>query len=85
MSFQAYLDAIEAKTGRTPQQLLDLAHERGFGSGSKAADVLAWLKECGAARSGRVIGDIHRRVPERHDGIANVFVDRSQFILDCIR
>ena len=45
MSFQAYLDAIEAKTGRTPQQLLDLAYERGFGSGSKAADVLAWLKE----------------------------------------
>ena len=45
MSFQAYLDAIEAKTGHTPQELLDLAHERGFGADSKAGDVLAWLKE----------------------------------------
>ena len=26
MSFQAYLDAIETKTGKTPQQLVDEAH-----------------------------------------------------------
>ena len=30
MSFQAYLDAIEKKTGRTPRQLLDEAIERGY-------------------------------------------------------
>ncbi len=30
MSFQAYLDAIEMKTGKTPQELLDEAHARGL-------------------------------------------------------
>ena len=29
MSYQAYLDAIEAKTGKTPQQLLDEAERCG--------------------------------------------------------
>lgn len=29
MSFQAYLDAIERKTGRTPRRLLDEAIEHG--------------------------------------------------------
>ena len=44
MSFQAYLDALEDKTGRTPQQLLDLAHEHGFSADTKAAVVADWLK-----------------------------------------
>lgn len=29
MSFQAYLDTIEEKTGLTPRQLLGIAHEKG--------------------------------------------------------
>lgn len=46
MSFQAYLDAIETKTGLTPRELLDLARERGFeGPGVKAGDVIAWLAD----------------------------------------
>ena len=44
MSFQAYLDNAEKKTGRTPQELVDLAHARGFGADTKAGDILAWLK-----------------------------------------
>lgn len=43
MSFQAYLDAIETKTGLTPRQLLDQAHERGFGPDTKAGPILEWL------------------------------------------
>ena len=43
MSYQAYLDALEAKSGRTPQQLLDEAAERGYGPTTKASEVLAWL------------------------------------------
>lgn len=42
MSFQAYLDTIEKKTGRTPKELVDEAHARGFGADSKAGDVVAW-------------------------------------------
>lgn len=44
MSFQAYLDGAEAKTGRTPQELVDLAHAHGFGADSRAGDILVWLK-----------------------------------------
>ena len=45
MSFQAYLDAAEQKTGRTPQELVDLAAARGFGPGAPAGPILDWLRE----------------------------------------
>lgn len=45
MSFQAYLDAVEEKTGRTPRQLLDEATARGYGPGTKAGEILAWLAD----------------------------------------
>lgn len=45
MSFQAYLDTIEDKTGLTPRQLIDLAHEKGFGADTKATPILEWLKD----------------------------------------
>ena len=45
MSFQAYLDNIEDKTGLTPRQLVQLAEERGFDDPSvKAGVILEWLK-----------------------------------------
>lgn len=43
MSFQAYLDAIETRTGLTPRQLLALAAEKGFDADTKAAPILSWL------------------------------------------
>ena len=45
MSFQAYLDAVEDKTGLTPRQLLDQATARGYGPGTKAGEILSWLAE----------------------------------------
>jgi len=45
MSFQAYLDAIEGKTGVTPRELVDEATARGFGPGTKATPIVAWLQE----------------------------------------
>jgi hypothetical protein len=45
MSYQAYLDAIETKTGRTPAELLSEAATRGFTATSKAGDVVAWLAD----------------------------------------
>ncbi|MGY1553050.1 DUF4287 domain-containing protein [Microbacterium sp. A588] len=44
MSFQAYLDAVETKTGLTPRQLVDLAREKGFDETTKAGPILEWLK-----------------------------------------
>ncbi|MCA0306073.1 MAG: DUF4287 domain-containing protein [Actinobacteria bacterium] len=43
MSFQAYLDTIEEKTGLTPRQLVDLAAQKGFGPSTKAGEIVAWL------------------------------------------
>lgn len=46
MSFQAYLDAVEQKTGLTPRQLIAIAHEKGLDApGTKAGAILAWLKD----------------------------------------
>lgn len=46
MSFQAYLDTIEDRTGLTPRQLLAIAHDKGLDAPSaKAGDVVAWFKE----------------------------------------
>ena len=44
MSFQAYLDAVETKTGLTPRQLVELAREKGFDETTKATPILEWLK-----------------------------------------
>lgn len=45
MSFQAYLDTIEDRSGLTPRQLLEIAHDKGLDApGAKAAGVVAWLK-----------------------------------------
>jgi len=45
MSFQAYLDNVEEKTGLTPRQFIELAHEKGLDApGTKAGAILDWLK-----------------------------------------
>lgn len=45
MSFQAYLDAVEKKTGLTPRQLIAIAKEKGLDDPSvKASAILEWLK-----------------------------------------
>ncbi|KAA1425044.1 DUF4287 domain-containing protein [Mumia zhuanghuii] len=46
MSFQAYLDTIEKKTGKTPRVLVEEAKAHGFAEpGAKAGQVVAWLDE----------------------------------------
>lgn len=44
MSFQAYLDNIEDKTGLTPRRFIDIAHEKGLdGPDVKAQQIVDWL------------------------------------------
>jgi hypothetical protein len=46
MSFQAYLDKIEEKTGVTPRELVERAKARGYdAAGVKAGVICDWLKE----------------------------------------
>lgn len=40
MSFQAYLDNIEAKTGKTPAQLIELAKLNGYDAPGTKAGVI---------------------------------------------
>jgi hypothetical protein len=46
VSFQAYIDNIKAKTGKSPDDFIKLAEQKGFlKPGVKAGDIIAWLKE----------------------------------------
>lgn len=46
MSFQAYIDNIKAKTGKTPEDFRKLARQKGLlKPGLKAGDLVKWLKE----------------------------------------
>lgn len=46
MSFQAYIDNIKTKTGKTPADFRKLAKEEGLlKPGVKAMAVVAWLKK----------------------------------------
>lgn len=51
MSFQAYLDNIQAKTGKNPEDFLQIAHEKGLlvdgtiPADVKAGQIVSWLKE----------------------------------------
>ncbi len=71
MSFQAYLDNIETKTGKTPNEFIELAKIKGFGKDTKAGDIVSWLKQdyelghghamalAHVIRNGAKIGDKH--------------------------
>ncbi|CUS45878.1 MAG: DUF4287 domain-containing protein [Pseudomonadota bacterium] len=50
MSFQAYLDNIETRTGKSPEDFKAMAEQKGYAAGGalsagvKAGDVIQWLK-----------------------------------------
>lgn len=50
MTFQAYLDNIQTKTGKSPDDFKKLAAKKGFTEsgtlrkGIKAGEIIAWLK-----------------------------------------
>ena len=74
MSFQAYLDNIEEKTGLTPRQLIELAKEKGFDAPDvKAGVILDWLKEDFDLGRGHGMALVHvikngPRIDSRHVG-----------------
>ena len=84
MSFQAYLDTIEKKTGLTPRQLVDIAHERGLDApGVKAGEILAWLKDDYDLGRGHGMALVHviQKGPEistKHVGTDGVHRDESE-------
>ncbi|GAA5143632.1 DUF4287 domain-containing protein [Nocardioides marinquilinus] len=82
MSFQAYLDAAEKKTGHTPQQLVDLAHERGYGTETKAGEILTWLADDFGLGRGHGMALVHvikngPTISDKHVGTTGTHRDES--------
>lgn len=82
MSFQAYLDNAERKTGKTPQQIIDLAHEQGFTADSKAGEIAAWLKQDLELGHGHAMALVHvikngAGISDKHVGSTGVHRDES--------
>lgn len=85
MSFQAYLDAAEKKTGRTPQELVDEAHARGFGADTKAGEILAWLADDHELGRGHGMALVHvikngPGIDDKHVGTTGVHRDESNVL-----
>ena len=85
MSFQAYLDAIEEKTGRTPSQLLAEAAGRGYDATTKAGVVAAWLNEeygIGRGHAGAFFHVLKNgpRISDEHVGTTGSHRDASNLL-----
>ena len=83
MSFQAYLDTIEDKTGLTPREVLALAHERGLDvEPVKAGAIIDWLKEDFGLGRGHAMAIVHvvkngPTISSKHVGTDGVHRDES--------
>lgn len=71
MSFQAYLDNIEAKTGKTPQQFINEANAKGFDKDTKAGEIVQWLAEDYGLGRGHAMALVHiikngSRISDKH-------------------
>jgi len=84
MSFQAYLDTIEKKTGLTPRQLVNIAHEKGLDEdGVKAGEILTWLKgdyDLGRGHGMALVHVIQKgpTISNKHVGSDGVHRDESE-------
>ena len=76
MSYQAYLDSIKAKTGKTPAEFRALAQDKGLlAPGVKAGEVVRWLKQDyglghGHAMPGDVDPELIRWLRSAYEGAA---------------
>ena len=82
MSFQAYLDNIETKTGLTPRQFVELAHVRGFGEGTKATPIVEWLAADYGLGRGHAMALVHvitkgPQISAKHVGTDGVHRDAT--------
>lgn len=82
MSFQAYLDKVEAQTGLTPRQFIELAKEKGFDESTKSTVVLNWLKEEYSLGHGHAQAMVHvilkgPKISDKHVGKGGAHGDAS--------
>ena len=83
MSFQAYLDNIETKTGLTPREFVALAQQRGLDQPSvKSAQVVQWLKDDFGLGRGHAMALVHvikngAQIGDKHVGTTGSHRDES--------
>jgi len=83
MSFQAYLDSIQAKTGKTPNEFVAMAKEKGFDApDTKAGRIIDWLKEDFELGRGHAMALVHvikngPQISDKHVGTDGVHRDES--------
>lgn len=83
MSFQAYLDAVEDKTGRTPRQLVDEARAKGYDAPAvKATTIVEWLRDEYGLGRGHAMAIVHvvkkgPTIPGKHVGTTGTHRDES--------
>lgn len=85
MTFQAYLDNIEDKTGLTPRQFVDLATDKGFGPGTKAGEIVAWLADDYGLGRGHALALVHvitkgPQISAKHVGTGTAHSDPSDML-----
>ncbi|WGW13224.1 DUF4287 domain-containing protein [Saxibacter everestensis] len=86
MSFQAYLDTIEDKTGLTPRALVEIAEQKGFNDPSvKAGAILEWLKEDYGLGRGHGMALVHvikngPQISEKHVGTTGTHRDETDVL-----
>lgn len=82
MSFQAYLDALESKTGKTPRELLAEAEGKGFDSLTRAGVVADWLRDDYGVGRGHAMAFFHvlkngPTISAKHVGTTGAHRDES--------
>lgn len=83
MSFQAYLDNIELKTGKKPREFIEIARSLGLTDPqTKAGDILAWLKADFDLGRGHGMAIVHiikhgEEISEKHVGSTGTHKDPS--------
>lgn len=83
MSFQAYLDNIEAKTGKTPNEFIAMAKDRGYNDpATKAGVMVAWLKKDFGLGHGHAMALVHvikngAKIGDKHVGSTGSHRDDS--------
>lgn len=83
MSFQAYLDNIEEKTGKTPEEFIKMAKEKGFDDPkTKAGVIVNWLKEDFKLGRGHAMAVVYiikngAKIGDKHVGSKGVHKDES--------
>ena len=92
MSFQAYLDKAEEKTGKTPDEFIALAKQKGFDDPNvKAGEIVSWLKADYGLGHGHAMALVHvikngAKISTKHVGTDGVHRDDTDTLrLDGIK